>query len=278
MSSELRALHRQQLFHWTGGDIEEKQVGREATAEFYIERLHKTLNPQRGLWVKVPTGGDGKPKEALQLNGVQYPLLTPIVCFTEWNLGASKPHTSKYGHLGFGFPRRWVLERGGQPVTYFRAAKTSPFLRAIADLLARYGEPAGQGRLPPSMDFLLHFAKPVSDFREKRDRKAKSGSKRVNTERIRDAFARNAGSPMKFVAEREWRIVHHQSKRFVKNLGEEPTAYFLPFKPGKELFTLVVPDNYIMNRVMRNPDLTNLLFPENGPHVTVLSWQDIGTF
>jgi hypothetical protein len=41
---------------------------------------------------------------------------------------------------------------------------------------------------------------------------------------------------------------------------------------------LVLPDNYTVNRVMQDKELPKQLFPENGPHVTVISWQDIGTF
>ncbi len=84
-----------------------------------------------------------------------------IAATLQWSLRDSSLHISNYGRMGFGFPRRWVLDRGGQPVTYFRAAQKSPFLNAMFDLIValRAGNP--NGGVQESLDYLLHFAKRV---------------------------------------------------------------------------------------------------------------------
>jgi hypothetical protein len=44
------------------------------------------------------------------------------------------------------------------------------------------------------------------------------------------------------------------------------------------LFTLVLPDNKTVSRVLQDSWLTQRLFPPDAPHVTLLSLQDVGTF
>ena len=41
-----------------------------------------------------------------------------MTCFTEIRLSASDVHAQQYGRLGFGFSRRFVIERYGGPVHY----------------------------------------------------------------------------------------------------------------------------------------------------------------
>ena len=106
-------IHRQQLFHWIGIHIEAKAPGRfltDALRDEYIDCLEDALN--NGLWAKVP----GTPDQLG--DGKLIKVSRPITCFTEWSLGQSLPHTQRYGRMALGFPKRFVLERGGQPVTY----------------------------------------------------------------------------------------------------------------------------------------------------------------
>ena len=100
-------------------------------------------------------------------------------------------------------------------------------------------------------------------------------------------FKRKFGMPLQFVEEREWRIVHHSvQKGFVKGPGVPD--YYLPYLPGEELFTLVLPDNKVVSKVLQTDWFTERLFtpwkhyPElkrrQVPPVMVLSHSDIGTF
>ena len=66
-----------------------------------------------------------------------------------------------------------------------------------------------------------------------------------------------------------------------------PDSY-LPYIPGEELFTLVLPDNKVMCRVLQSDSFTERLFTpwrhypqlkrRKVPSMTLLSHSDIGTF
>lgn len=43
----------------------------------------------------------------------------PRVCFTELKLSEARSHADRYGRLGIGFKRPFVVERGGLPVLYY---------------------------------------------------------------------------------------------------------------------------------------------------------------
>jgi len=53
-------------------------------------------------------------------------------CLFHRMVARRKPaHTAEYGRIGLGFPKRWVIERGGQSVTYFRHNAKGSFLPAV---------------------------------------------------------------------------------------------------------------------------------------------------
>jgi len=91
--------------------------------------------------------------------------------------------------------------------------------------------------------------------------KPKRGPKRKPTAAAVEAqmFKRKFGMPLQFVEEREWRIVHHPAnKGFIKGPGVPD--YYLPDLPGEELFTLVLPDNKVVSRVLQTDWFTERLF------------------
>jgi hypothetical protein len=122
-----------------------------------------------------------------------------------------------------------------------------------------------------------------------REKPTRRGPKRKRPVAAAEAqmFKRKFGMPLQFVEEREWRIVHHPAnKHFVKGPGAPD--YYLPYLPGEELFTLVLPDNKVVSKVLQMDWFTERLFtpwkhyPElenrRVPPVTLLSHSDIGTF
>jgi hypothetical protein len=130
------SIHRQQLFYWTGRNLDLPSANRTAAQRLsqrvaYVDRLRSLIAD--GIWLKVPDKpdqlGDGKLLKVSR----------PIACFSEWSLGQSIAHTSEYGRLGLGFSKQFILSRGGQPVIYVRDAKTNSqyvsALKAIARVL-----------------------------------------------------------------------------------------------------------------------------------------------
>jgi len=294
-------IHRQQLFYWMGRSIDEQNGRRKLLRDELVTEVLRQLRGslEHGLWVKKP-----RVPEKFELRGNAFALDRPIACFTEWSLGESLPHTAEYGRIGLGFPKRWVIERGGQSVTYFRHNAKGSFLPAVFKLLAAQGSGDAHGIWKPKPDatgfeelrYLLHFAKmlrlkapkpesaptkivPAGPMRRKRQRPLAAVEAQM--------YKRKFGLPLQFVEEREWRIVHHSAnKGFVKGPGVPD--YYLPYLPGEELFTLVLPDNKVVSKVLQTDWFTERLFtpwkhyPElkgrRVPPVTVLSHSDIGTF
>jgi len=288
-------LHRQQLFYWMGRGIDDRNRGRRILSDELTREVLGQLRGslEHGLWVKTP-----RIPESFTLKGKTFPLDLPIACFTEWALGQSLAHTVEYGRIGFGFPKRWVIQNGGQSVSYFKHAKSSVLLRNAFQLLAATGwspkEPP-QNASFEALRHLLHFAKMVRQKHEAVPRSpspkvpAKPAGKTVAAKPRPEAFTyrRRFGQPLPFVEEREWRIVHHPSNKvFVRGPGVPD--YYLPYVPGDELFTLVLPDSKVVSRVLETDWFTERLFTPwkhypslNGGRVapvTVLPHSDLGTF
>jgi hypothetical protein len=296
-------IHRQQLFYWMGSEIDKengrRKVLRDDLVKIVLNRLCSSL--EFGLWVKVP-----RIREKFELRGKPFALNLPIACFTEWSLGDSLPHTAEYGRIGFGFPKRWVMDHGGQSVTYFRHNEKGAFLQNAFKLLNALGNGDDQGiwTTKPGTSgfeeicFLLHFAKMIRLKRQTREGRIiapalklppKVAAKRKPSKSFVEAqtFKRKFGLPMEFVEEREWRIVYHAANKGL-NKGPGVPDYHLPYLPGEELFTLVLPDNKVVSKVLQTPWFTERLFTpwrvykelkgRRVPPVTVLSHSDIGTF
>jgi hypothetical protein len=292
-------IHLQQLFHWIGSNLDEKVSGSklsESLRRKYLDYLRGAL--KHGLWAKTPRIPD-------QLgDGSLIKVHRPITCFTEWSLDQSHPHTRIYGRLGFGFPKRFVLERGGQPVTYVRDARNNdPYTAALLEL-ARWLKaaiPETSGLTPKKLkgirskfDYLSHFNKRIRRQNPRltlRDRikeapivminfDAESSAKALMDYRVPDPFIRRYGPTLHYLEEREWRIVYDVTinKFFSPGPGTPGPEFYIPFEPGKQLFTLVVPDNAILNAAIHDKEIRQALFPRDAPHVTLLSFEDIGTF
>ena len=303
MPLQTKSIHRQQLFHWIGDDLDRANRGRvllrDGLVDEYIKRLDISLDS--GIWVSVPR----KP-ESFIFGEKQFSLQLPIACFTEWPLGESGSHVAKYGRMGFGFPKRWVIERGGQSVSYFNHKQKSVFMRKISRLLSTIGMETETGAWRakdggPAIDdlaYILHFAKMIraqkagiskkTTGRRVAKKKAQL-SKRIMTQAMMEAIAlrRRFGQPLPFVEEREWRIVYNEGAGYFKE-GPGRPRYYLPYTPGEDLFTLVLPDNKVVNKVRQITRIADKLFEPwkvykelNGCHVppvTVLAHCDIGTF
>lgn len=278
-------LHRQQLFNWIGNRIDERAPGGRLTPALrseYVDCLRSTL--EHGLWLQKPKVPD------YIGDGSRVFVHRPILCFTEWGLGQSLPHTKRYGRMGFGFPKRFVLKRGGQPVQYIRdASRDAPYsaaLLAVAQWFDEQPEDLCESKrfreIRDRFQYLAHFSKKIRKTRDDEDAPRKQKPKGHKRERHpRDVFARNFGTVLHYLEEREWRIVY--DKAIARHLklaegGPDRPEHYLPFTPGVDLFTVVLPDNETVSLALAREDIRAKLYPANAPHVTVLSFQDIGTF
>lgn len=117
------------LIHWTGKDINRYyDTLNDLQCEEYVERLRSTIfssDPDKypkgkGLWVT-------KKKEILYSHLYDSPQFSynhvATISFTENKLSRTREHTERYGCLGFGFDREFVLKYQGGPVLYVESTK-----------------------------------------------------------------------------------------------------------------------------------------------------------
>ncbi len=98
-------IHSKILVHWMGKDIENNSEDKRS--QFYVDRLKNDL--QEGLYTKTTD-------EAV-IRGWIIKNITRL-CFTEIRLSQVQTHAERYGKLGLGITRDFIMNRGGRPVIY----------------------------------------------------------------------------------------------------------------------------------------------------------------
>ena len=98
-------IHSHILVHWTGKDIEHCPDPNKS--KLYVERLKDDL--EKGLFTKR-TSEDSIRNWKIK-NLVR-------ICFTEIRLSQAETHAERYGKLGIGFTRDFIMNKGGRPVIY----------------------------------------------------------------------------------------------------------------------------------------------------------------
>lgn len=116
-------VHSDFLVHWTGSDIDnewdpnwEKRNNPKLNQDIikpYVDRLKNIL--QYGVWMT-----SSKTDQPLRYNGeiVERPPFYRA-CFTELKLSEARVHAKRFGRLGIGVKRPFVMFKKGAPVVYF---------------------------------------------------------------------------------------------------------------------------------------------------------------
>ena len=222
------------LIHWTGKCIQRDYTSLNDTERNkYISRLRGTLN--EGLWMT-------RPKERIYgFNSSIEITKYPVTCFTEIKLSDTHEHTARYGCLGFGFSRKFVIERCGAPVQYVSGTGDDAIIGNIATVLRLLEQ------LPNTS---LRFTD------------EKFLSKLISGIEINARFIKNMSeSPhgFEFLDEAEWRIVYTDPRE-----GEEEkinwfgpgfeTPAKIPFKPT-DLRVLIFPDSKTRQQALADSDI-----------------------
>jgi len=135
-----QTVHSDILIHWTGKDfdleVKEDFYSNEAIKhpsiikddvliDKYLMRLKNIL--LYGFWVVDV-------EDTIGINGNNFSITKfPMVCFTELKLSESRKHAFRYGRLGIGLKRLFVVGRGGQPVQYLHHQGKSHFFPPYVD-------------------------------------------------------------------------------------------------------------------------------------------------
>ena len=265
-----RTVHKRQLFHWIGKHIDhDSGLSAAQKRAAYVDALAGSLTG--GLWMSSVN-------EELTLRGVNpHSLTRRTVCFTENRLSDCQFHASRYGHLGLGFPKRFVLDAGGKPVSYVAHKVGDLYTRTLLGVLAGTLTAAQQDDL----DFIAHFVKPL---RAPRKAPAAAPNPRTGTTGPPQpapgaaAMHRQFGPPMMFHSEAEWRVVQHAEllKRRRDRFTVGPKRTHLKYQHGADLMTIVFPDARTQHEAQIDPRIAPYLRDPSRPPITMYHLQEIG--
>ena len=258
-------VHKRQLFHWIGTHLErDKSLDRQEKRRRYLECLKASLD--QGLWLTR------SPQELDADHGGHKPLhVKPMVCFTDNRLSECAYHAANYGKLGLGFPKRFVIDQFGGPVNYVSHKMVCnlyfKYVYAVAGHLEDTNVDGSNDAVIDKLSYVMSFLKPISKRRVRAPRQKKPvpsapddkpAPKLLPTEK-----ARSYGPALTYLVENEWRIV--ADGEVMKRLPIEPhpdfeSVYLLPYKPEKDLFSIVLPDRATLQLALSDEGLRQRLY------------------
>lgn len=233
------------LIHWTGKDIALGQSTlTEANRSAYLDRLASILVD--GLWMTKP---DERLKGADQAI-VKYS--TSLTCFTEIRLSQAQLHASRYGLLGIGVTRQFVLDRFGGPVHYVRNHASECVVSNVHKILTALN---------------THCAPEVAHYFA------------VNT-----SFIKNMSDPNKddftYLNEQEWRIVQTPAQtkagKLVKT-GHSQPEYRIPVGRG-DVRIIVFPDEQTRTKARSDSRFHKCFQDPASPSTILLTVQECEHF
>jgi hypothetical protein len=283
------------LFRWVGRHIDH-ELGRSSklprlrseTRHAYLELLREALDERKGLFAGVPQD------DFLGL-GKNLRVDRPCLCFTELRLGQGIPFWRNFGRMAFGFSKSTIANCGGGPVAYVSGGAKDKTVRRLEQLHRYFSEGRVKGpefkRAGDAFRALSHLfkrmRKPVrsagiarpEELAPTRDLARGGAQSREGDEQRAERLARYPRwKPLPYLEENEWRIVYDQSGyRWSVREGAagKPSSAWFKIEPGRELVTVVVPDNRTLQMVMESPDITSRLVGKDRPPVQLLSLEAV---
>ena len=204
-------IHSKILVHWTGKDIEKDPNKR---SQLYVDRLKNDL--KEGLYTKAT--------EEDAIRGMKIKNITRL-CFTEIRLSQAQMHAERYGKLGLGFSRDFIMNKGGRPVIYI-PYKATPDSSLLEDSFRTvYQESKDHHEINESSKWIVAHVKRMSN-----------------------------GKDEDYYEEMEWRIVHHANDKNIKHTGNgvhrlkfEASDIKVIIFPDEDTKQLSLKDDYIKN-------------------------------
>lgn len=233
------------LVHWTGRDLgTDPSTLDDAQRSAYVDRLADILT--NGLWMTTP------PERIEGNNGSWIHYDAPMTCFTEIRLSQAGRHAQRYGLLGVGVTRLFVLERLGGPVQYVRNHGTECIIGNIQEIL-------GAIRTMGRADLVQYLA-------------------------VNSAFVKAMSSPnaddFAFLDEEEWRIVQTDSQTSAGRVvatGLFRPKFRVPVQPG-DVRLLVLPDSQTRALARADVRLGAWFHSPPSPSPVLLTVEECGHF
>ena len=167
-------LHSSFLVHWVGKEFHKPPDAplNDKLRNKYVETLIHIL--ENGLEMRR-----GK-EEIYDLNGNLLETFISRVCFTEIKLSQARRHAERYGSVGIGVSREFILQNYGNPVFYMESGKSNVAVNANRVLeFLKNNDRAG--------DTLLEYRTLLAYFKNMND---------------------DGKDDLKYYDELEWRITH----------------------------------------------------------------------
>jgi len=199
---EMMGIHSKILVHWTGKDIENCPEANKS--QLYVERLKDDL--EKGIFTKRTSEDSIRKKKIKNLLRI---------CFTEIRLSQAQTHAERYGKLGIGFTRDFIMNKGGRPVIYipYEAKADGRLLEDSIENL--YENLKDREEIHRSLKWIMAHVKRMSN-----------------------------GKDEDYYEEMEWRIVYDESpnnKHFTKGKGNG--VHRLKFA-AHDIKVIIFPDEY----------------------------------
>lgn len=232
--------HSKFLVHWTGSSGEddiERQPAKNRP-ELYLKRLIDYY--KNGLFARRTV------EEVVRGMNIKHIVR---LCFTEVRLSQAQTHADRYGKLGIGFKRDFIVEKGGRPVIYvpYHAKEGS---RLLEDSIGNaYERSKDDPETQKSAKWIMAHVK------------------RMGNDRI----------PDKYYEEMEWRIVYDESpgnQHFTKCKTDQEGEHRLKFLRA-DVQLIVFPDEDTRRMALENDDMQPY-FDEHMPVLATLN--DCGHF
>lgn len=265
-------LHRSLLFHWTQHPEEkgsETKIADECKfvpkaapkskqeRKKFIEHLRSILT--KGLRFSVP--------KCHHVEQITPAIQTKhnILCFSEWNVGSSWEHARRYGHIGFGFTRKYIMSQNGRPVLYLRKAQKNhdPTTEAMVKLLESAIQDDDLRDHAQWIASLLKLSKDPRTSKGSNDNdKQNNRKKNVKSPDEDRSFALEFGGIHGNLEDREWRILD-------ANMHND-THRTLPCEPGK-LAMIVLPDHQTLSLALQDDGIREIVLPKDKPAICMIS-------
>ena len=219
-------IHSKILVHWTGKDIESNS--RANKSQLYVERMIDDL--QNGLFTKRTTEAVIRKKKIKNL---------VRICFTEIRLSQARTHAQRYGKLGIGFKRDFIVKKGGRPVIYipFEIRKDSHLLENLIRTV--YDKSEGNDEIHKSSKWIMTHVKRMSN-----------------------------GKGEDYYEEMEWRLVHDESPNNRHFISKCRGVYRMRFTI-RDIKVIIFPDEGTKQLALKN-DIVKKYISEHMPMMATL--------
>jgi hypothetical protein len=219
-------IHTKFLVHWTGKRFHiPTDPLNDELRDKYVETLINIL--KNGFEM-----GKGK-EEIFDLDGKILETFISRVCFTEIKLSLARKHAQRYGSLGLGVDRDFVLKRYGNPVFYIKSGNSNVAVNAnkVLEFLKKQDNTG---------EILLEYRTLLAYFKNMNDR---------------------GSNDLRYYDELEWRITHLNRLEDEGRLSvvDRPNhLYLLKLKPA-DVKVLVFPDEKTKTQAFNDTRFSKLI-------------------